>query len=145
MSDEKNRPEYITDADWEIITARFERAERWLNNLQDELNTTRAVTIRVDELVHAHQPFIDRVRAEAVGTLLTVEQDSGPVLDGRTFMTLVRWAQYIEQCARPPNAAQKRLLRNTPVTCIVSPGEYEELVAAVANAKTFLEGVRVLG
>lgn len=137
MVDETKRPEYITDADWDIIVARFERAEKRHEALQRQVDNVMAVAIRVEQIVYAHQPFIDRVAADAppdVGTL-----------DGRTFMTLARWAQYIEQCARPLNALQRRPSRNMPVTVIVSPGEYDELVAALANAKTFLEGVKVLG
>lgn len=136
MVDETTKPENITDADWAIINARFKRLERTLEYMQTELSMTTGTANRADQRGSAHQPFIDQMAENnATGT---------GVLDGRTFMTLVRWVQYIEQCARPLNALQKRPSRNMPVTVIVSPGEYDELKAALTNASSFLEGVTVL-
>lgn len=62
-----DRPAYITDADWDIIKARFEKIERKIDALQKQADAIGATCLRVDEIVHAHQPFIDRVRAQAVG------------------------------------------------------------------------------
>lgn len=69
MSD---RPAYITDADWDIIKARFERLERRAEQVEKRLYEGASATLRV------------------------LENPPAPrTIDGRTLTVLVQWAQTI--------------------------------------------------
>jgi hypothetical protein len=111
----------MTQGDWEIIKARFEKIERRLAILDDGLGTMSATAVRADEIVHAHQPYIDKlVRAQAT--------DARHRVDGRTLLVLTWWVGTI----LAPRA--------DVVEIETTPEQRREMQAAIANVKAAMEG-----
>lgn len=102
----------------------IERLERKLATLQDQVNNIAAVAVRVDQTVHAHQPFIDKL-AHAQG-------DAPRTVDGRTLMVLAHWAQVL----------LTQMASGMGLVALSEKSE-GELRAAIANVKYVMEHVSV--
>lgn len=127
----------MTQADWAVIQARFYKLEKRVTILSDALNTASATANRADQMVHAHQQYIDMVRAAAVAGTVLGERAAAPrTLDGRTLLVLARYGQMIVDS----------LERDAPTDAAyvhVKPDAYRELRSALQNVKYVMEHMKL--